>query len=212
MSSILDKIRAQKAAQAQATSAAAPAAAPIHHIEPVGESPLMAIAVAQAPAVVDAKPLTFAEKLALKRAQEAQQEAKPAVAPKPELFSPELAPPAAALAIVSTAVATIPNVDQIDQRAEYSEIASRIDELQTLGGDNLRSAMADLKKALMANPAACELMLDEDIGKMVASLRRMLGEEVVAAEEGKKNSGKKPKAVQMRDLTPQELLDALEEI
>ena len=43
----------------------------------------------------------------------------------------------------------------------------------TSEGEDLRYAMRDLKKAILANPSACALLLPEDIGEMVKHLRRM---------------------------------------
>jgi len=56
-----------------------------------------------------------------------------------------------------------------------ADIQAKIQQLEDLSGENLKGEMASLKKALLANPAACMLLKDEDIGLMVASLRRMTG-------------------------------------
>ena len=67
--------------------------------------------------------------------------------------------------------------------------------------------MSALKKSLMQNPAACELMLDEDLGKMVTALRRIVGEEIVA-KKAEKSLGKKPKANSLANMSVDDLLAA----
>ena len=165
------------------------------------------------------KPLTFAEKLALKKKQEA--EAKPAIqAPEAKAaVASSIAPQAIPLQALSNAAATHSVVatqiaaasEAENLRASYSEIAAKIDALEDMApGNDLKSAMADLKKSLMQNPSACELMLDQDIGKMVIALRRMVGEAMVAAKESK--STKKPKASSLSKLSAEEVLAGLDDL
>jgi hypothetical protein len=69
--------------------------------------------------------------------------------------------------------------------------------------------MALLKKALMQNPNAVELMLPSDIGQMVIGLRKMTGVELAAVKEGKATGTRKKKEVA---LTAEELEKAWEEL
>lgn len=101
------------------------------------------------------KPLTFAEKLALKRQEAA------AAAPIKEAAKP--------VALIDPA--RLPDDPQTGQA--LSDIDRRIKELENLMDDDLRHAMGELKQALKQNPSAAELILDEDVGKMVSALRRM---------------------------------------
>lgn len=94
--------------------------------------------------------------------------------------------------------ATAENV-AITQQA-CSDIQQRIAELAALGDEDLKGAMDELKRALMDNPAACSLMLPEDIGQMVVALRRITGTALVTAT--------KPKSKAAKAKSIQELLDA----
>lgn len=76
-----------------------------------------------------------------------------------------------------------------------SDIQQKVKELEALGEDDLKGAMDDLKKALMQNPAACSLMLPEDVGSMVTALRRITGQALVTAKKTK--APKIPKLSQM---------------
>lgn len=73
-----------------------------------------------------------------------------------------------------------------------AEIQNKINELSDLEGESLSGAMAELKKALRENAAACDLLLDEDIGKLTIAYRRMVNEDVI---QSKSDNKKKPKAV-----------------
>ncbi len=57
------------------------------------------------------------------------------------------------------------SIDQL--REKIAQLAT------TEEGQPLEHAMRDLKIALKQNPAACSLMLDEDVGLCVAQLKRM---------------------------------------
>lgn len=90
----------------------------------------------------------------------------------------------------------------------YADLQQRIQELNDLSGDNLAKAMIDLKKALMANPDACKLMLPEEVGQMVAALRRITSQHAVAESLKPKGRGAaKPKA-----LTEEEMNAAFAEL
>lgn len=78
----------------------------------------------------------------------------------------------------------------------YADLKARIEALEALSEDNLRGEMDTLKKALMENPDACQLMLPEDMGMLVAALRRITGQALATAAEKKaKGRTKKEKAV-----------------
>ena len=89
----------------------------------------------------------------------------------------------------------------------YSEISQRIKQLEELSGDDLKNEMMDLKKALLENPQACMLLLPEEIGSMVSSLRQITGI-AIATASAKTSKKKEPKAAGKK-LTAQELADAL---
>lgn len=83
-----------------------------------------------------------------------------------------------------------------------SELQQKISLLATFDGASLKGEMQALKKALLENPAACSLLLDEDIGKAVEALRRMVGVAVASASAAKE---KKPAKAKQKALTPEEL-------
>jgi hypothetical protein len=66
------------------------------------------------------------------------------------------------------------------------QLQEKIKTLSTTSeGEDLRFAMRDLKKALLANPSACALLGPEDIGEMVKHLKRMIGPELEKADSKK---------------------------
>ena len=92
--------------------------------------------------------------------------------------------------------------EQISQTAH--EIQARIQQLSDLSGTNLKNEMDDLKLCLLKNPAACELLLPEDIGLAVAAIKKILGHSIALATVEKPTRGRKP-AVQLK-LDPDEIL------
>lgn len=140
------------------------------------------------------KPLTFAEKMALRKAQvQAAQNQPPKEKPALVIDPSEL-----------------PS-DPADAQA-FVDIKTRIHNLEDLMDDDLKNAMAELKQALKKNPNASELLLDSDVGKMVTSLRRMAHVAVVAAKEPKKPGRKTtPKAKDVQ-LTPEQVEAAFNEL
>lgn len=82
----------------------------------------------------------------------------------------------------------------------YADIKERIEKLNDMSDADLPSGMSSLKKALMANPAACSLMEDSDIGRMVIALRKITGEAIAEASKEKK-PGRKAKTTATIDLT-----------
>lgn len=83
------------------------------------------------------------------------------------------------------------------------EIQARIQQLSDLSGTSLKNEMDDLKLCLLKNPAACELLLPEDIGMAVAAIKKLLGH-AIATATAEKPSRRKP-AVQLV-LDPNEIL------
>lgn len=82
-----------------------------------------------------------------------------------------------------------------------ADIIPRIRELETLSGEDLAGEMTLLKGALLANPDAVALMLPEDIGLMVAALRKITGQAITEASEKKpRGTGAKKKALTAADM------------
>jgi hypothetical protein len=96
-----------------------------------------------------------------------------------------------------------------ETRQAYADVKERLNNLVSMAGEDLRGEMALLKKALMQNPNAVELMLPSDIGQMVIGLRKMTGVELAAVKEGKATGTRKKKEVA---LTAEELEKAWEEL
>lgn len=123
---------------------------------------------------VPSKPLNFMEQLAAKAAAKSVE----AVVNAP-VGMPEIAP----IPKVITA-ANLANKNTIGQEeAEISgetkqaldNIRQKIFDMQEMNNGELNGAMSTLREMLRANPAACSLMLPEDVGLMVRSLRKMTG-------------------------------------
>lgn len=87
---------------------------------------------------------------------------------------------------------------------ETHEVIQRIRSLEALAEEDLKGAMDELKQALLQNPAATALLLPEDIGEMVAQLRRITGQACAEAA--------KPKKEKKKNLTKEELEAAWEEL
>lgn len=204
----IKEILAAKAAKEAAEKAAAASAAPV-------ESVVNAMVEPAAPKEEEKKPLTFAEKMALKRAQQAT-----APAPAPTVVSPISLPELSETSEKEEEEKKEEAEDYIDPANlpsdpavanAFIDITRKARRLRTLMGDALENGMKDLKKALKENPAACELMLDEDLGRMVVALRRMKGEQLAEATSGKKATGKKNTAKETK-LTREEIEAAMAEI
>lgn len=158
--------------------------------------------------VMPGKLLSFTEKMALK---------KQASTLAPELAAPTVSIPAqedtmtavaqqVSSGIASAALANLPlHSSNLAQSQAYADIKVRIDALNAMSETNLGSAMTELKKALMSNPAAVELMLDSDYGQMVAALNRLVQEDIIEVAKDKKESKKKTKV----DLTDPAQVEAL---
>lgn len=88
-----------------------------------------------------------------------------------------------------------------------ADITAKIELLNSLSGENLKGEMFALKKTLLANPAACLLLKDEDIGELVLALRRMTGIALSAASVSK--AEKRAPKEKAKKLTAEELQLAL---
>ena len=88
-----------------------------------------------------------------------------------------------------------------------ADISAKIEALNTLSGENLKGEMQALRRTLLANPAACLLLKDEDIGELVTSLRRMTGIALSAASASK--AEKRAPKERVKKLTQEELQAAL---
>jgi len=87
------------------------------------------------------------------------------------------------------------------------DIIGKIRELEEMAEEDLAPAMSQLKKALHENPDAVALMLPEDMGLMVAAIRKITGQTVVEASKPKAKGGAKKK-----NLTAEEMMAAFEEL
>lgn len=104
---------------------------------------------------------------------------------------------------------------QIEKVLTEEEIKHMIAQLSvTEDGEPLKNAMRDLKRGLLANPAASASLLPEDIGEMVKHLYRMTGKDVedaiAKASKNKKGGSKQPKFDFSDPKIQQEILDDLD--
>ena len=201
-------------------------------IKAAKEAGLPAPELTTAPAPVVAQPKTieqavsnpFLAKLAAKQA------AKPEVAPwepTPETVAldfsqlanePEPATPpppvVQALPTVIMAANLVPKIT-IEEGAvdkEGSElIQQRIYDLQKLDGTDLKVAMGKLRLMLLDTPSACQLLLPEDAGQMVAALRRMTDNKMAATLTAAKPTKASKEAKAKVTLTASEMQAALDE-
>lgn len=90
--------------------------------------------------------------------------------------------------------------NQQDEVQAFADIQQRISELESYSGEALESQMASLKKALKENPSACSLMLPEDIGLLVAALRRITGQAAVSAATKPARGKAKPKVLSKEEM------------
>jgi len=206
----LAEILAAKKAKAEQISSPAPTEAPkveTTEVETIKEEAL-------APA---GKPLTFAEKMALKKQQSTTT---PATAASVVSAASSGNMPEDKVESHSTPPALSPEIaenhppkeeaDPITAQA-YADIAARIQALNDLSDIPLKNAMSELKKALMANPNAVSLMLDTDYGQMVIALRRLTKQDQVEAEtEKKKGTSNKKKKIDFSN--PEEVQAVFDEL
>lgn len=97
------------------------------------------------------------------------------------------------------------SANTVYQDAVYTveDIVPRIRNLINIPDVSLEGEMTALKKSLMDNPSAVELMLPSDIGAMVAALRRITGEHLLTAEMKKQN--KKDKKLDIKKLSAEDI-------
>lgn len=232
---LAEKIAAKRAAQAPQQEA--PVVIQEEKPEVIKEpeapkaSAILADLVKQEPVIkTEQKQLSFSEKMALKKAQEqaATMSEKhvtidevAAALTKPTIPSPLKEK------IHDKIVSVLKEAQEQDdlEREEYKnaapeiqqgyrDIKGRVEELADTDDDDLADAMSQLKKSLLANPSACLLMLDEDIGKMTIALRRLTQEALVAAtkEKAPKGTGKKTKSTSQIPLSEEQMQKVLDEL
>ncbi len=90
-----------------------------------------------------------------------------------------------------------------------ADIIRRIRELETLSGEDLSGEMTSLKDALHFNPDAVALMLPEDLGLLVAALRKVTNTSISEATKEKKEGTPKAKK---KALTADEMAAAFDEL
>jgi hypothetical protein len=90
-----------------------------------------------------------------------------------------------------------------------AEIQEKIALLATLPTEDLKGAMSELKLALRANPEACNLMLPEEIGAMVAALYKTTNQKImeVKTKDLVKASAKMVKSVDLSKVDLNKLAD-----
>ena len=208
MSTLFEKIAAKKAAALLAEQEMAP----LQEVKKMEEAPKE-----------EGKPLSFAEKMALKRSQAESTSivgtATVDTVKNSEMNSSPIAdakiPEAVVIGIVSHVAeeedhtAEVEAASPEDQQAYY-DIKAKINLLSDMSEANLPGAMKELKTALLKNPQACYLILPQDIGQMVIALRAMKNEAVVEAASGKEKGPKKAKA--SKALTADEIAQAFDEL
>lgn len=101
---------------------------------------------------------------------------------------------------------------ELTNTVQTSEIQLRIKALNDMSEADLRNEMRELKEVLIANPAACALLLDEDIGTMVTALRKITAKAMTASTEAKAKTTRASTAKPtVKKLTAAELAAALED-
>lgn len=223
MGSLLEKIAAKKAAEAAAKAIMAS----VEHKEEQPDGTIVSTASAPIEKIkevvaeqAEGKPLSFAEKMALKKAQSlsaTEGTSSEATVTAPIVQSTEKSsvaiPDEVVIKIVAAVAeeedhsASIAQASPADQQA-YADIKAKLSLLSDMADTDLKSAMTDLKKSLLQNPQACYLMLPQDIGQMVIALRAMKNETVVALTKEPKE--KKSKA--SKPLTADEIAAAFDEL
>lgn len=209
--------------------AAAETAAPVEEQKPVEEK-TQAVPAPVAAASAE-KPLTFAEKMALKKQQAAAPAPAPAVSPiaameekpvaatpsAPLSFADKLRAQKEAVKAAQTVVQEKTEIDperipaDPDEAQSFVDIVTKINDLKSLMEDDLKEGMSALKAAIKKNPSAADLLLDEELGLMVVALRRMRGITITEATKEKKPGAKKPKAKEVA-LSAEELEAAWSEL
>lgn len=121
------------------------------------------------------------------------------------------ATPAAVDVVVTTLTEPSTPLSPVEQLAEnvMLEIRARIKSLEGYIGPELRAEMDSLRTALLENPAACALLMPEDIGALADAHRRKLGIAVAQAAASKKPAAGKSSIAKMSN---QQILDNLADL
>ena len=194
--------------------------------------------VKKEPVIDTSKPMTFAEKMALKKSQAAAQDTVSVsvvtpVAPvstqvaAPTIVSKTVLPAVVQEKVQASILSVLKDAIEADdlEREEYiaapdevkqgyRDIKGRVLALSATEDDDLALAMTELKKALLQNPNACLLMLDEDIGKMTLALRRLTQEALVEGTKAKaeKKPGVKSKKTAQIPLSAEDMQKVFDEL
>lgn len=96
---------------------------------------------------------------------------------------------------MSEEIGQVQDSQQLSPDLVLQTIRDKIAQLITVKGDPeaLRFGIKDLQRALLKNPAACALMLPEDIGEAVKLIRYYTGREAIDEQARKATSKKSPK-------------------
>ncbi len=85
------------------------------------------------------------------------------------------------------------NTEQKELEQKAFEIRQKIASLADFEGDSLKGEMQALKASLLESPAACSLLLPEDIGQMVAYIRKITGVAIAEANAPKERKPREKK-------------------
>lgn len=168
----------------------------------------------------------LAAKAAAASAIKPDTETQPQAAPAPTTQStvpPPSTPPAPAEKVEAAPVVVVEEevvgIEEVKSRMDkailseaeqtVTDILPRIRALKDMQTDQLDEEMDALKEALLANPAAVQLMLPEDVGQLVIALRRITGQALVSASAPKK---KAPRLDKVKSFTKEELLDLADDL
>ncbi len=102
-------------------------------------------------------------------------------------------------------------IEQTVDHEKRDELSLRIKNLCTFEDiGSLKTEMDELQKALLANPAACALLIDEDIGLAVQALTRLMQKDQVEAAIPKPKGRKAGAGVkQLSALELKELMNSI---
>lgn len=200
----LKELLAAKRAAAAAAEAPAPAKTEV-------VTPPAPVKAEPAPEPALQKPMSFAEKMALKKKQ-----AEAAVSALAALdIEDTIVQEAPTVTLSPDQLSVIQEEEDSELAQAYSDLALTINKLKyTDDGDDLTNAMTELKKALKKNPSASMLLLDTDIGQMTLALRRYTGLAISDAKESKEKAkpGRKPAKASNVPLTPEQIAAALDDM
>ncbi len=113
---------------------------------------------------------------------------------------------------VETLASSLP-VPPTEAEEKCDELSRRIRALCTFEDiGSLKDEMKELQKALLENPAACSLLLEEDIGLAVQALQRTLSAAVIEANAPKAKGRKAGSTNKNKPMSADELRKAIEEL